>query len=321
VDLGTVAVLALLIILVAVAVLVSRQGLLASPLPALRWQDFVARRRDGEEPQSGPAVGNGDGNVMSADQLATRVSPPSRLTAAAVTPSFVALPPSPKAPYPVSSASSLEPVGTQLERLDTKITELTQTIDRHEAALSALLRQSMTDLAQSAAADGARSDAAVERLRADLLAALAATRASEGRSRRQDVCAELYVTLARFEVALAAVSNPVLLPGEPYAIPEELPASALVWENWNDVGERVFLLADTFNAQRLHLSQQAREDLAQFLTTMRTLLTGTIYSSLQSGAGSSQDLALRHALNQIAQRLLDLRETLEREYEGPYPLS
>jgi len=215
----------------------------------------------------------------------------------------------------MSPAASPEPVGFQLKRLDTRLTELTQNIDRHEAAISALLRQSMTDLAQRAAADDARSEAAVERLRGDVLAALASPKPNADRTRRKDVCAELYATLARFEAALSAVSNPVLLPGEAYAIPDALPASALIWENWNDVGERVFVLADTFNAQRLHLSPQAREDLGQFLTKLRTLLTGTIYPNLQADVGSSQDLALRNALHEIARGLRDARESLEREYE------
>jgi len=318
VDLGTVAVLALLIILIAVAILVSRQGLLASSITELRWQHLMPRQSGDEETESGAAVGGG--NDLFTDQLATRVSPPSRVNPAAVTPSAVNLPPTPSA-SPIASTMPLDLVGTQLERLDTKLTELTQSIDRHDAAIAALLRQSMTDLAQRAAAEEARSDAAVQRLRADVLAVMTSTRADADRSRRKEVCAELYVTLARFEAALSAVSNPVLLPGEPYAIPDELPASALVWENWNDVGERVFVLADTFNTQGLHLSQQAREDLAQFLTTLRTLLTGTIYPNLQSGAGSGQELALRQALNQIARGLRDLREALEREYEGPSPRS
>ncbi len=313
-DLGTVAVLALLTILVAVAVLVSRQGLLASSLPELRWQNLMARQRAYRETKSGAPVSGGDGNVSSVDQFAARVSPPSRFSAA-VTPSFVDFPATPTTSYPMSAASPLEPVGTQLERLDTKLTQLTQSIDRHEAAIASLLRQGMTDLAHRAAADDARSDAAVERLRADVLAALAARRADTDRTRRKDVCAELYVTLARFETALSAVSNPVLLPGEPYAIPDELPASALVWENWNDVGERVFVLADTFNAQRLHLSQQTRGDLGLFLTKLRTQLTGTIYPNLQSNVGSSQHLALRKALKEIAEGLREARETLEREYE------
>ena len=283
-DLGTVAVLALLIILVAIAGLVSRQGLLASSLTDLRWQNFVPRPRSAVESESILPV-DGNGNLTTVDQLATRVTPPHHTIAPAVTPSIVDL--APRTPVPLTPLTSLEPVAPRLDRLDAKLTELTQSVARHEAAFSALLRQSMTDLAQRTAAEDARSDAAVERLRADVLAALSSRRADAIHVRRQDVCAELYVTLARLEAALAAVSNPVLLPGEPYVIPDELPASALIWENWNDVGERVFVLADTFNAQCLHLSQQTRRDLGQFLTMLRTLLTGTIYPNLQSGMGQN----------------------------------
>jgi hypothetical protein len=300
VDFSAVAVIALLVILAAAATLISRQGLFDAPLSGLRLQDLGGRHRDGDEAKSDASMSTVVGDATGADQSAARVTPPPPATMH----------------YPVSSAPALEPVGPQLDRLDAKLTELSQSIDRHETAIAALLRQSMNDLSQRAAAIDARSDAALERLRADVLASLASSRAGTGCTRRQDVCAELYVTLARLESALAAVSNPVLLPGEPFALPDELPASALVWENWNDVGERVFVLADTFNAQRLHLSQETRHDVAQFLTTLRTLLTGTIYPNLQSNVGSSQHLALRKALNDIARGLPNVRETLEYEYEG-----
>jgi hypothetical protein len=179
----------------------------------------------------------------------------------------------------------------------------------------------MADLAQRAAAGDARNDAAVERLRGDVHAALSATRTNEERSRRKDVCAELYVALARLEAALAAVSNPVLLPGEPYHVPDDLPPSSLIWDNWNDVGERVFVLADTFNAQRLHLSPRARGELGQFLTTLRTMLTGTIYPNLQSHVGSNQQRALREALDEMAREFRTVREMLEREYEDLFSQS
>ena len=38
------------------------------------------------------------------------------------------------------------------------------------------------------------------------------------------------------------MTNPILLPGEPYAPPAEFLPEALIWENWNEVGERAFSL-------------------------------------------------------------------------------
>jgi hypothetical protein len=314
VDFSAVAVIALLLILVAVGVLVSRQGLLSSNLPALRLLASVARQPDDESDLAATTTAV-EGDPLSS-RMVSRASTPARSQPAPATSSVVDIGSRLPAQRSGLSPSSVEVVGPQLDRLEARLSELTGTIDRHEAALSALFQQSMGDLAQRAVAGDARIDAAVDRLRADVLTSVASMRLDASHARRQDVCAELYSALARFEAALATVSNPVLLPGEPYAIPDELPASALVWENWNDVGERVFVLADTFNAQRLHLSSQTRSDLAQFLTTLRTLLTGTIYPNLQSSVGSKQHESLRLALSQIALGLRRASESIEREYEG-----
>ena len=317
-DFSAVAVIALLLILVAVGVLVSRQGLLASNLPALRLLTSVARQPTGESDLA-PTTTEVEGDVP-VGGITSRVSTQARSHEEPATSTVVELAPRLTAQRPGGlSPSPVEASGAQLDRLEARFSELSRTIDRHETALSALLQQSMNDLVQRAIAGDARADAAVDRLRADVTASIASIRNDAGYARRQDVCAELYSALARFEAALAAVSNPVLLPGEPYAIPDELPASALVWENWNDVGERVFVLADTFNAQRLHLSPHTRSEVAQFLTTLRTLLTGTIYPNLQSSFGSKQHESLRLALGQIAQGLRRVSESLEREYEGNAP--
>ena len=259
-DFSAVAVIALLLILAAVGVLASRQGLLASNLPALRLLASVARQPT-DESELEPITTEVAGDVPSS-RLAARSWTRAQSQPVPATTPVVELGSRVNAQRP--SLSSPEVAGAQMDRLEARLSELAHTIDRHEAALSALFQQSMGDFAQRAIAGDARIDAAIDRLRADVSTSVASMRIDAGRARRQDVCAELYSALARFEAALAAVSNPVLLPGEPYAIPAELPASSLVWENWNDVGERVFVLADTFNAQRLHLSPQTRSESLSF---------------------------------------------------------
>jgi hypothetical protein len=168
-----------------------------------------------------------------------------------------------------------------------------------------------------AEAEEARREAAYERTRADLLSAVSRVVAEPqpgANTRRLDVSAELYAQLARLEAALATVTNPILLPGEPYAPPAELAAEALIWENWNEVGERTFALAETYSAQRLHLSGQTRSDVGEFVTTLRTLLTRSVYPNLQADADSGRQAALHGALAEIAAEMPRIRDLLETEY-------
>ena len=110
-------------------------------------------------------------------------------------------------------------------------------------------------------------------------------RRNAGRDRRAEIISELYARLARLETALSAVTNPVLLPGEPYSPPAEFLTEALIWENWNEVGERAFALADAYSAQRVYLTEQTREELGAFVTALRVTLTRSIekqYSFLKA---------------------------------------
>ena len=174
-----------------------------------------------------------------------------------------------------------------------------------------------TDLVLWAEAEEARREAAQERLRADLLAIvsrLTFERQLAATPRRMETSAELYAHLARFEAALATVTNPILLPGEPYTPPAELPPESLIWENWNEVGERAFALAETYSAQRVHLSAQSRADVGAFVTTLRTLLTRSVYPNVQREADMAHQSALHGALAEIAAELPRIRDLLETEY-------
>jgi hypothetical protein len=88
----------------------------------------------------------------------------------------------------------------------------------------------------------------------------------------------------------------------------------LIWENWNEVGERAFALAETYSAQRLHLSGQTRSDVGAFVTTLRTLLTRSVYPNVQGEADTTHQAALRAALAEIAAELPKVRDLLETEY-------
>ena len=173
-----------------------------------------------------------------------------------------------------------------------------------------------------------RQEMILERIRADLNAAanrFATEREPQpGRERRLDVSAELYARLARLEASLSAVTNPVLLPGEPYEAPSELVTEALIWENWNEVGELVFALADAYSAQRVHLSEQARTDIGGLVTALRVLLTRSIYPNLHTDLEPAQQAELQGYLAQAAVELSNLRAALDREYQtasGEHPRS
>ena len=127
------------------------------------------------------------------------------------------------------------------------------------------------------------------------------------------MAAELYVRLARLEAAVAAVTNPILLPGEPYAPPAEFLADALAWENWKDVGERAFAFADHVNTQQLYLTEPTRQEVVAFVRALRGLLTRSVYPNLRPDPSPAELQALRAALDQLAAELPRVRARLAAE--------
>ena len=223
----------------------------------------------------------------------------------------------PEPPRPDHVQSSAEALAARLDRIEERLDQIARTFDQHAAEISQELRRERSDRAQQAETEDVRRDAAMERLRADLLAALTRAAGDGGArpgSRRPDVSTDLYARLARLEAALAAVTNPILLPGEAYAPPAEFLPEALIWENWNEVGERAFSLAEGYSSQRLHLSEETRDDIERFVTTLRTLLTCSVYPNLQLEPDAAQQAALRSALEEIASEIPKARQMLEREY-------
>ena len=215
------------------------------------------------------------------------------------------------------------PAAVSAERLARLERRVDEQVDRLVRRLDDLDRTTATERAAAEALQAA----AFERLRADLIASLAARDAAaaeraaqlprpERTDRRAEVTAELYGRLARLEAAVAAVTNPILLPGEPYAPPTEFLGEALVWENWKDVGERAFAFADYFNAQRLQLAEPVCAEVAAFVTALRGLLTRSIYPNLRQDAAPAQLQALRAALDRLAAELPRLRGRLEAEFRA-----
>jgi hypothetical protein len=309
VESGVVVAIALLVLLGGSVVLLTKQRALPWSVPALR-------------PFAGGAVASGN---VEADSAITPANDADSMNGGSMEPSSRAvrltaargLHESPGNGPDIAPAmdTSLE---ARLARVESRLEALADALDRHNAELNNEVRRAGAELAARATADDARREAALERLRADLLAAVAVPGVDRHRpasTRRAEVCAELYAGLARLEAALAAVTNPILLPGEPYAPTAELAPEALVWENWKEVGERAFALADTFSARRLHLSEQTRGEVGGFVTVVRTLLTRSVYPNLRPDPNQAQQRALQAALEEIAAAFPDARATLEREYQ------
>ncbi len=209
--------------------------------------------------------------------------------------------------------SPLEVLEERLDHVEVQLTAMQQELrDQRDVIL-----RIGVELKLAGEAETARRDMAIERLRGDVLAMigqLGEERRNVGRDRRAEIISELYARLARLETALSAVTNPVLLPGEPYSPPAEFLTEALIWENWNEVGERAFALADAYSAQRVYLSAKTRDELGAFVTALRVTLTRSIYPNLHADADANQQAALRAALEQVALELPRARRALDREY-------
>lgn len=316
-DSGVVAIVVLVLLLGATLALVARQRMIPWSLPSLRPSpshptELAAEEREADRPAPGATSDEGD-----APQPAT-VAPPrpflvpsrsSRSAELASRPVEVAQPERVPVHMPALDA--------RLDRLEQQISELRHLVERQQVeAREAADRLAAALAARSEMAD-ARRESGLERLRADLLqATVSASSPNVGNSRRLEACSDLYARLARFEAALAAVTNPILLPGEAYAPPADLPAEALNWDNWNEVGERAFALADAYSSQRLYLSPKARAEMGDFVTSLRRALTRSIYPNLQGDIDASQQASLRTALEELAATLPAIRDALEREHRG-----
>jgi len=134
--------------------------------------------------------------------------------------------------------------------------------------------------------------------------------------REAEALTELYRRLARLEASLSALTNPVLLPGEPFAVPDEFLPEALRWENWKEVGEAAFNLGDYANGARILLESRTAEAVGGCITTVRAALTRSVYPNLGHAPSKDQLATLRRGLGELAKAIPDLRRTLEGRYRA-----
>jgi DNA repair exonuclease SbcCD ATPase subunit len=200
----------------------------------------------------------------------------------------------------------------QLGRLRERNSELENVAARY---------QEQADLARAAQREATELRRELTDLRSELDARLSAFEnaiaGGEGpRSARVAALADLYGRLARVETSLSALTNPILLPGEPYVVPDDLVPDAMKWDNWKEVGESAYALGEQFNQMRIQLPRQTVEEIERCVTTLRTTLTASIYPNLDASLSPEQAKTLRSGLTAIAEALTRLRERLEADYRA-----
>lgn len=136
-------------------------------------------------------------------------------------------------------------------------------------------------------------------------------------SRRADALGSLYRKLAKLETSFLSVTNPVLLPGETFNLPDDLLADTLKWENWKEVGDATFAFAEAFNQDRIYLDDTTCRELVVFVRSLREVMTAAIYPNLAVRPGVDPTEAradLRAALVQLGREIPEARERLERAF-------
>ena len=132
-------------------------------------------------------------------------------------------------------------------------------------------------------------------------------------ARRAEILGELYERLAKVEFSIVSLTNPVLLPGESFSVPGDLPPELMEWDNWREVGEASFALGEYFNQHRIQLDLTTARAIEAGIATVRTTLTQEIYPSLADAPASERPLRIREALNSLT-IIPRLRRYLESQY-------
>ena len=205
--------------------------------------------------------------------------------------------------------SSAHEHDTQLVRLRDRYAEVDgQTAQALERALGELRMHQEAELGRLREAVGAAMAAIAARQPAP----------SDGAGgRRAEAIAELTRKLARLETAFGSATNPVLLPGENFALPETLPAETLKWEHWKEVGDAAFAFAETFSQERVYLDDATCREVSAFIRGLREEMTGTISPNLLAKPGLPAEesrAALRAGLEHLGHEIPAARERLERAY-------
>lgn len=133
--------------------------------------------------------------------------------------------------------------------------------------------------------------------------------------RRNDSIRDLYQKLAGIEVALGAVVNPMLLPGEPVSVPEKLYDETLEWSNWGDVADRAFAFGEAFSKNRVLLDPNLADQVQIFITEFREALTDTVYPIVQADEASVKErVEIRAGIVTVVEGIPPIRRAFEQQW-------
>lgn len=133
--------------------------------------------------------------------------------------------------------------------------------------------------------------------------------------RRNDAVRDLYQKLAQLEVALGAVVNPLLLPGEPVTVPETLYEETLEWDNWGDVADHAFTFGEAFSKNRVLLDPDLADRVEGFIASFREALTGTVYPIVQGDdATPQQRKQIRAGIVAVVEGITPIRREFEQTW-------
>lgn len=133
--------------------------------------------------------------------------------------------------------------------------------------------------------------------------------------RRNDAIRDLYQRLANIEVALGAVVNPMLLPGEPVSVPETLYEETLVWDNWGEVADKAYAFGEAFSKNRVLLDPELAGRVEHFIASFREALTGTVYPIVQAEQTSAkQRQQIRAGIVVVVEGISPIRREFEQTW-------
>jgi hypothetical protein len=207
-----------------------------------------------------------------------------------------------------------ETLRSSAQEQESQIVRLRERYAEVDGQTTQALEQALRDLRSHHDAELGRLREAVGAAMATMAARQQSIEDAAAAARRTEAIGELYRRLTKLETTFVSVTNPVLLPGESFALPAELPAEALRWEHWKEVGDATFAFAEWFAQHRLEFDDGICRDITAFIRDARGLLTRSIYPNLQASANAETRAALRKALEQLGAEIPRAREGLERAY-------
>ena len=134
-------------------------------------------------------------------------------------------------------------------------------------------------------------------------------------ARRAEILGALYERLAKVEFSIVSLTNPVLLPGESFSVPGDLPPELMEWDNWREVGETSFALGEYFNQHRIQLDVTTARAIEAGIAMVRSTLTQEVYPSLSDAPANERQTRIREALDNLT-IIPRLRRYLESQYRA-----